>query len=77
MEYRRNGRKVRRRLADKSLDDVEYVELLSAEDLSPLRRVRGKVIIAAAVRVGETRLIDNVVLQVEENGNVAEAMLFS
>jgi pantoate--beta-alanine ligase len=40
----------------------EYLELRSAEDLSPVDRVNGSVLLAVAAQVGGTRLIDNVVL---------------
>jgi pantoate--beta-alanine ligase len=56
--------------------DVEYVELRNAEDLSALETVEGKVILAVAVRVGSTRLIDNVVFRVDTDGAVREQLLF-
>ena len=40
----------------------EYVELRSAEDLSPVERVNGSTLLAVAARVGRARLIDNTVL---------------
>jgi pantoate--beta-alanine ligase len=42
--------------------DPEYLELRSAEDLSPLRRVNGSALLAVAARVGQARLIDNTIL---------------
>jgi pantoate--beta-alanine ligase len=42
--------------------EPEYVEVVSARDLSPLDRVEGEVLIAVAARVGRARLIDNVVV---------------
>jgi pantoate--beta-alanine ligase len=41
---------------------LEYLSICRADDLSPLDEVSGKVVIAAAIRVGETRLIDNLVV---------------
>jgi pantoate--beta-alanine ligase len=41
----------------------EYLELRSARDLSPARRVNGATLLAVAARVGETRLIDNTILE--------------
>lgn len=38
----------------------QYVEILDAHELTPLDRLRGEVVLAAAVYVGQTRLIDNV-----------------
>ncbi|MBE2178951.1 MAG: pantoate--beta-alanine ligase [Chthoniobacterales bacterium] len=37
----------------------EYVELVDAESLQPLTRLDRSAVLAAAVRIGETRLIDN------------------
>jgi pantoate--beta-alanine ligase len=42
--------------------EPEYLELLSADDLSPTQRVNGRTLLAVAARVGRARLIDNTVL---------------
>jgi pantoate--beta-alanine ligase len=42
--------------------EPEYVEVVSARDLTPLDRLEGEVLIAVAARVGPARLIDNVVI---------------
>jgi pantoate--beta-alanine ligase len=42
--------------------EPEYLELRSAEDLSPVERVNGSTLLAVAARVGNARLIDNVLL---------------
>jgi pantoate--beta-alanine ligase len=42
--------------------DPEYLELRSAEDLSPVERVNGSTLLAVAARVGRARLIDNAIL---------------
>jgi pantoate--beta-alanine ligase len=42
--------------------DPEYLELRSAQDLSPVERVNGSTLLAVAARVGRARLIDNVIL---------------
>jgi pantoate--beta-alanine ligase len=54
--------------ARKELDDAgvdpEYVEIVSASDLSPLEEISDeKVLVAIAARVGKARLIDNVVVE--------------
>jgi pantoate--beta-alanine ligase len=67
--------RVRRRLAERGIADVEYVEHLTAQDLTSISPVRGRVVLASAVRVGTTRLIDNIVLEVGASG-VEEAPLF-
>ncbi|MGE5373129.1 MAG: pantoate--beta-alanine ligase [Solirubrobacterales bacterium] len=43
---------------------IDYVEVLSGEDLRDLETLQGKVLIALAVKFGETRLIDNLLLEV-------------
>jgi pantoate--beta-alanine ligase len=42
--------------------EPEYLELLSADDLSPAARVNGRTLLAVAARVGRARLIDNTIL---------------
>jgi pantoate--beta-alanine ligase len=42
--------------------EPEYLELRSAEDLSPVEHVNGSTLLAVAARVGAARLIDNKVL---------------
>jgi pantoate--beta-alanine ligase len=42
--------------------DPDYLELRSAADLSPVRRVNGSTLLAVAARVGRARLIDNTIL---------------
>ncbi len=41
---------------------VEYVSIVDAASLEDLPRVRGKVLVAVAGRLGSTRLIDNIVV---------------
>ena len=43
---------------------VDYVEVVDGNDLSDLSVIKGKVLLAAAVYVGKTRLIDNIDLMV-------------
>jgi pantoate--beta-alanine ligase len=42
--------------------DPEYVALVHPDDLRPVERVDGAVLVAVAARVGTTRLIDNTIL---------------
>jgi pantoate--beta-alanine ligase len=51
----------RRELAARGVEP-EYLELRSADDLSPAERVNGRTLLAVAARVGRARLIDNTVL---------------
>jgi pantoate--beta-alanine ligase len=45
---------------------VDYAAVVDLDTLQPLSRLRGQVLIAVAVRLGATRLIDNVLLSVDE-----------
>ncbi len=45
--------------------DLEYVELVDGETLQPVTWVETNSMLAIAGRVGNTRLIDNIVLQIE------------
>lgn len=42
--------------------NIEYIEIVDADDLSPRPVITGRCVIALAVRIGQTRLIDNVVV---------------
>ncbi len=41
---------------------IEYVSIVDAETLQPVDSITGKVLIAVAVKIGSTRLIDNILL---------------
>ncbi len=43
---------------------IDYIEIYNARDLSELEEINGQVLIALAVRFGDTRLIDNLLLEV-------------
>jgi pantoate--beta-alanine ligase len=42
---------------------IDYVEFVDADELTPMARVEGRCLVALAVRIGRTRLIDNIVVQ--------------
>ena len=46
--------------------EAEYVALVCADDLRPVERVDGDVLVAVAARVGPTRLIDNTILHPQQ-----------
>jgi pantoate--beta-alanine ligase len=52
----------RDRLTKAALMSVDYVEVVSTDDLRPIEEINGEVLVAAAVWMGATRLIDNVVV---------------
>lgn len=43
---------------------IDYIEIANGEDLSSLAEIRGRVLIALAVKFGTTRLIDNRLVEV-------------
>jgi pantoate--beta-alanine ligase len=43
--------------------EPEYLEIVSTETLDPIERIEGEALIAVAARVGDVRLIDNVVVR--------------
>ncbi|OIQ10326.1 pantoate--beta-alanine ligase [Neomoorella thermoacetica] len=45
---------------------IDYVAISDADTLKPLEKIGGRVLLALAVWVGNTRLIDNVVLEVND-----------
>lgn len=53
-------RAVRTELACYPLVREDYVALVDAATLAPVRQVRGRVLLAVAARVGRARLIDNI-----------------
>jgi pantoate--beta-alanine ligase len=56
---------VRQRVEKEPLAELDYVELVDADSLEPLRSLRGSALLALAVRFEGTRLIDNTLLQAE------------
>ena len=43
---------------------IDYVEIVDPETMQPLKRIEDKALIALAVFLGKTRLIDNSVVRV-------------
>lgn len=65
----RRGDEIRRVLSEElnsePLARVEYAEVVDAETFRPVETLRGRLVLPLAVRVGGTRLIDNLQLAVE------------
>jgi len=55
---------VRRVLSAEPSLRLQYAELADARTFEPVTRLKGMIILAAAARIGKTRLIDNVVMRV-------------
>ncbi|AEF93058.1 Pantothenate synthetase [Desulfotomaculum nigrificans CO-1-SRB] len=51
------------RIKAEPLANIDYVEILSIPDLKPLDKLQDKALLALAVKFGQTRLIDNTVLE--------------
>jgi pantoate--beta-alanine ligase len=58
---------MREMLRSERLAEPDYVELVDAETLEPMTRLRGVCFALLAVRIGATRLIDNLLIE-ERNG---------
>lgn len=56
---------IKEKIGTMELARIDYVELVDTESLLPAQRITGEVLIALAVYFGETRLIDNRILEVE------------
>jgi len=46
--------------------DIEYINIVNAENLQNIEQITGKVLIAVAVNIGPARLIDNIMVDVSE-----------
>lgn len=44
--------------------EIDYIEIVAADDLSSLDKIDRQVLLALAVRIGKTRLIDNLLVEV-------------
>lgn len=54
---------------------IDYIEIVETQDLQPIKRLEGKVLIALAVYFGKARLIDNIILEIKD-GRVREIVAF-
>lgn len=57
--------KVKGVIEGEPLAHMDYVEIVDLEELKCLDKIEGKVLIALAVFIGKTRLIDNMIIQVQ------------
>lgn len=48
------------------LAQIDYVDILSARDLTDIKTIEDKALAAVAVKFGKTRLIDNIFLSIDE-----------
>jgi pantoate--beta-alanine ligase len=52
---------------------IDYVSIVRYHDLRELDRIDGKVIVAVAAFAGNTRLIDNMLVEITDDGIVFSA----
>lgn len=45
---------------------IDYIEIVDLENLEPVNTIRGRVLIAGAIYIGTTRLIDNIIVKLKE-----------
>lgn len=55
---------IQRNLSEQTDGDIDYVEVLSYPELEQINELKGKVIIAIALKFSKARLIDNITLNV-------------
>lgn len=59
-------RKMEQVIGSDPLARIDYIEIVDLENLEPLDKIEKEALIALAVFIGRVRLIDNMIIQVEE-----------
>ena len=62
-EANRLKRRIREIIEGEPLARIDYIEIVGEDDLGSMERLEGNVLIALAVFIGKTRLIDNIRVQ--------------
>jgi pantoate--beta-alanine ligase len=62
---------VREQLRTERLVELDYVDIVDAETLEPVTRLRGACLALVAVKIGPVRLIDNLLIEERAEGFVA------
>ncbi len=57
-------RKMEEDIGKESLAVLDYIEICEADTLGDVEIMRGSMLLALAVKIGNTRLIDNIILEV-------------
>jgi len=58
--------KIKKIISNEPLAKIDYVEIVDLENLNPLKSLDKTALIAIAVYIGETRLIDNIIVREEK-----------
>ncbi|SHK01013.1 pantoate--beta-alanine ligase [Anaerobranca californiensis DSM 14826] len=68
LEGERDGAKIKRFIEEKiskePLAKIDYVKVVSGENLEEVEELKGEILIALAVKIGKVRLIDNIMVEV-------------
>jgi pantoate--beta-alanine ligase len=59
--------KMRRLINAKKSTSIQYATIVNLENLKPVAKIKEKVLVALAVFIGKTRLIDNIIVSVNQN----------
>jgi len=51
-----------------TLIKIDYIEMVDLDELNPVKIIKGEALLALAVFVGKTRLIDNMIIEIDEKG---------
>jgi len=54
---------IKKMILNNTSGKIDYIECVNAQDLDPVKQFKGNILIAIAVRIGKTRLIDNIVIK--------------
>ena len=57
-------KKIKDIISQEKLANIDYIEIVNFDTLKTVDKIRGKVLIALAVKFGNTRLIDNIIVEV-------------
>ena len=63
-------KRMREIISDTPSAKIDYISIAEVKSLKETSRIRGEVLVALAVFIGKTRLIDNVILDTEKSGKV-------
>lgn len=58
--------RIKKIIADEPLAKIDYIEIVDLENLNPMKSLDKPALIAIAVYIGETRLIDNIIVREEK-----------
>lgn len=60
--------KMKELIGKEPLAEIEYVDIVDLDELSSVEAIGQEALIALAVYVGKTRLIDNMIVEIDEKG---------